>query len=251
MRAPMAATVTEEDLRQAAFTGVTVYAGLGAGLLVTLVVMAPIVQSVAFDAGLPLGITDARLLLYGYPVLVAALALLGATVTGLEYGRTHPVEPVPHIVHALVTGVIGLILLLILGHLGALIGAALVALPAETATLGAATLGLAFLLVIPVLVAGVVTSLLVAHLADETGIGVSAPQAARARRARTREAAAAGGGGRGGATPGAQTEEAEEAEAAKRLKCPSCSNIFRTVVREGEDIVCPECGYTAQTTAAG
>lgn len=275
--------VTESDLRSAAFTGVVVYAGLGTGLLVTLIVMAPIVQSVAFDAGLPLGLTDARLLVYGYPFLATALALLGAVISGLELGRSRPVEGGLHVAHTLIVGIVGLIILLILGHVGTLIGIAMVALPTETTTISAITLALFFLLLIPVLVTGVVTSLLTSHLRDEAaiGAGMGAPRRRQDWPSGARPAAAGGGepdwgvgselpgagpeevgrqaapgygGPGGGPDRGAQAEalmdEEEEAEP-KRLKCPSCSHIFRTSVREGEDIVCPECGYTASTTASG
>lgn len=239
--------VTEETAQRAAFTGVAVHTGLGAGLLVALIVLAPAVQSLAFDAGVPLGITDARLLAYAYPALVAALALVGAFATGLIWGRDHPVEPVDAIVHVLVAGIVGLIILLFLGHVGLLIGIALVAAPAEATTVSAATLGFFFLLLVPYLVTGTVTALLVSHLADEADVGAGAGAGAPAgRTAATGAGAAAAGGGssRGEAVTAEPEPEPEE----KRLKCPSCEHIFHATIRPGEDIVCPECGYRASTT---
>lgn len=245
----MAETVSEALKR-----GVGIYAGLGVGLLVAILVLAPMVQTVALDADIPTGFTDAKLLVTAYVPLVTGLALLGAFVTGSRAGRTSPRDLGPAVVNATLVGVVGVVILLVLGFVGLSIGISAVALPEEDTAMTVESLALSFLLLVPVVATSVVTSLAASRTAAPAGPPrrtEGTPAAAKSRPPPRKEPApGAAGGGSQATGPGPVGGQAPATQAdVKRLRCPSCEVTFETQVSEGDDIVCPECGYTSRQTA--
>lgn len=256
-----------ETLGTALKRGVGVYAGLAVGLLVTILVLAPTIQTLAADAGIPVGVTDAHLLIITYIPLVTGLALLGAFVTGLDIGRKQAGDTSQAAIQALAVGIVGVILLVILGFVGLKAAIPMIKLEEEATTVSTEGLAFSLLLIVPVVITSLVTAIVGARFGDaaprrrERPAPEPAPEPEPAAEAAENPATGSGHAhtheepiegteiGPLGAPAEEGSGETEPDVETKQLRCPSCSTEFETDIRPGEDIVCPDCGYTASSTA--
>lgn len=256
-----------ETLGTALKRGVGVYAGLAVGLLVTLLVLAPTVQTLAADAEIPVGVTDAHLLIIAYIPLVTGLALLGAFVTGLDLGRRQAGDTSQAAIQALAVGVVGVVLLVILGFVGLKAAIPMIKLEEEATTVSTEGLAFSLLLIVPVVITSLVTAIVSARFADEAprrrerpapepapepepaAAGTENPEAESGHAHSHEEPIEGTEIGPLGSPAEAESDEPEADVDTKQLRCPSCSTEFETDIRPGEDIVCPDCGYTASSTA--
>lgn len=242
-----------ETVGTALKTGLGTYVGLGVALLVGVAVLGPLVTEVAVDADLPTDLTDAQLVMTLYPAILTAVALLAGVSTGMDHGRRNPDETGPAVGRALLVTVIGVAILVVLGYIGLLAGIELSDSGKDVVNLTVDSLAISFLVLLPAAVTSIVSAVVSSKFYLDTGYAAAGRrprpgrQEARGRGAPTGGGRPARGGPGGGGAPAATGEAA--GGTIKRLKCPSCTHVFRTAVRGGRSITCPECGYASPATA--
>lgn len=239
----MAAPVTMADATgRAVLRGVAVHVGLAIALIVAGVLLGPLVRSVAADVAIPQTLSDAHLLTLAYTALAATLLLGAGLWTGVHFGGRSRDDPGTAILHSLVVAISGLAILVVAAWFGLRIGLQTVAASEAAPVLAIDTLLRFGLLIVPGVIAAIVAAASVAALGGPAPEPTPAPTPEPKPEPETEPEP----------TPEAEPEPdrggPHEAEPeTKRLKCPSCAHVFETEI--GEEITCPECSYSASTTA--
>lgn len=248
--------------------GLGVYVGLGAGLLVTGLLLTLVVHPLAADAGIPASLTNARLMILSYVAIAAALAVGGGLWTGSHFGSRNADQAGFGVGLTLLVTIAGTAILLALGWVGLRLGLAAFPPANEATTASVETFLWSLLLVVPALVTGLVASAFAGTFAPtETSAPAPEPDAGPepapqpttepTPQPSTEPDAEPEAEPEAEPTPepepavGAAAEPEPAAEPAdKTLECPACENVFETTVAPGEPIECPDCGYSAKTTAS-
>lgn len=243
----MAAPVSMvESSGRAIGRGIVVHVGLAIALLVVGVLLGPVVRSVAADVGVPLQtLSDSQLLAVVFTTVYVALALGASLWTGVHYGGRNPGDAGTAILNGLVVALVGVAILAVAAWVGLRLGVQTVAAEGASAVVSFGTLIRFAFLVVPGVIAAIVGAGSVAALGGARPGPAPAPEPEEPAPEPEPEPEPAGGGE---VVAGAGAEPAAEPEPeTKKLKCPSCAHVFETEI--GDQITCPECGYSAQTTA--
>lgn len=231
-----------ESTGRAIGRGIVVHVGLAIALLVVGVLLGPAVQSVAADLNIPQTLSNAHLLALVFTTVFATLALGASLWTGVHYGGRNPDDAATAILNSVVVSLVGVAILAVAAWVGLRLGVQTIAGSEAAPAITVQTLLRFAFLIVPGVIAAIVAAGSLATLGGPAPEPTPEP---------TRQPEP---------TPEPEPEPEPEpqpepspggAHAAepetKKLKCPSCAHVFETEI--GDQITCPECSYSASTTA--